>query len=137
MKRRQLRNTLSLSVCSCFFISLLLASINIFAQENNPALEEYCKPAVKGLPRGKGLVIKYEYIPSYKITTTDKTGSFYNSNNKITRNGRWDIKLKVPAINKPWLSIVIGLKYNTEQYHFRCTKALKTGPSIALALAYC
>jgi Domain of unknown function (DUF6268) len=102
----------------CCIAGLLLTGVNIFAQENQELPKAYCKPAIKGLPRGKGLVIKYEYIPSYKITTTDETGNFNNSNNKVTRNGRWDIKLKIPVINKPSLSIVAGLKFITEQYHF-------------------
>jgi Domain of unknown function (DUF6268) len=120
MNKVLLRTASSLIILpySCLLISLLLAGINILAQENNEPQLQYCKPAVKGLPRGKALVVKYEYIPSYNITTTDKTGSFSNSSNKITRNGRWDIKLKIPVINKPSLSIVAGLKYNTEQYHF-------------------
>lgn len=106
----------------CFFISLLLLTTSVFAQQKDSSKRAYCIPAIKGLPRGKAFVIKYEYIPAHNISSTDETGNFNNSSNKITRNGRWDIKLKIPIFNKPSLSIIGGLKYNTEQYHFKDLK---------------
>ena len=79
----------------------------------------YCNCNIKGLPRPKGLTIRYEMRPSYGINTTDRTGTFGNSSNTIQSNARFEVKAKVPVINKPYLSIVGGFRYYKEQYKFR------------------
>ncbi|MEO8768679.1 MAG: DUF6268 family outer membrane beta-barrel protein [Ferruginibacter sp.] len=105
----------------------LIVAMQSFAQEavtKKKAKKVYCKCTINGLPRGKAASLKYEYRPHYNITTTDKTGNFGNSSNTIKNNGRIEAKVKIPIINKPYLSIIGGLKYNREEYNF---KALPDG----------
>ncbi|MBS1742318.1 MAG: hypothetical protein JST81_04725 [Bacteroidetes bacterium] len=81
----------------------------------------YCKCTVNGLPRGKFLSLTYGFHPQYSITTTDKSGNFnppYNTRSIIKNNAHIEAKLKVPIINKPYLSIIAGFRYNKEQYKF-------------------
>lgn len=105
------------------FVFLVLISENTTAQNNNSkkkVKKVYCKCTIQGLPRAKGLSISYEYRPSYQIKTTDNTFiSKPITNNTIKNNARLELKLKIPIINKPYLSIVGGFKYNKEQYKFK------------------
>ncbi len=78
----------------------------------------YCTPSVIGLPRTKGLVIKYELIPHYTIKSTSKNSLYNDANAGISRNGRLDIKLKFPIINRPGFIVIGGLRYFQEQLHF-------------------
>src|SRR5882757_1432350 len=102
-------------------LSLIFLSHATVAQQSDSTKKQkkvYCKCSIKGLPRAKALTIKYEYRPNYKITSTDKTGYYGNSTGRIKSNGRTEIKFKVPVINKPYLSIIAGFKYNKEEYNF-------------------
>lgn len=100
----------------------LIITIQSFAQEavtKKKIKKVYCKCTINGLPRGKAASFKYEYRPHYNIATTDKTGAFGNSSNTIKNNGRIEIKVKVPIINKPYLSIIGGIRYAREEYNFK------------------
>ncbi len=103
-----------------FFVFM---AVNTFAQNSNPkkkVKKVYCKCAIQGIPRAKGFSMSYEYRPSYSIKTTDNT--FITkpiTNNTIKNNGRIEFKLKIPIINKPYLSIIGGFKYNKEEYKFK------------------
>lgn len=108
----------------CFFLSTMLFSFMItgiaVAQDGKPkkVKRAYCKCTINGLPRGKAFSIKYEYRPNFKMSTTDKTGTYGDSKGQIKNNGRLEVKLKIPVINKPYLSIIAGFKYNKEEYNF-------------------
>lgn len=79
----------------------------------------YCIPALKGVPVGKGVSIEYQNVSGYSLETIDKTGNFSDSKKDIKSNTNLEIKLKVPVVNKDYLSIVVGLKYNKEEFHFK------------------
>jgi len=82
------------------------------------AQKKYCIPALKGVPVGKGASLEYQTMPNIEIETIDKTGNFGNSENTIKNNSSIEAKLKIPIVNKPYLSIIGGLKYTFEEYHF-------------------
>lgn len=107
---------------TCFvLLFLLLITNNSVAQQTGSKKKKkkaYCKCTINGLPRGKFISLKYEYRPNYKISTTDKTGIYGDSKGVIRNNGRFEAKIKIPIINKEYLSIVGGLKYNKEEYNF-------------------
>jgi hypothetical protein len=78
----------------------------------------YCSPSVVGLPRAKALVIKYEVLPNFTIGSEGKQGGYGNSNGKLNRNGRFDLRLRFPIINKPALTVAAGIKYSHEEFLF-------------------
>ncbi len=90
------------------------------AQDDNlsGSKDFYCSPGVIGLPRSKGVVFKYEIIPPYTVKSTSKNLLYNNADAGISRNGRLDIKIRVPIINKPGIIIIGGLHYYQEQLHF-------------------
>ena len=80
--------------------------------------KEYCNPSVIGLPRAKAAIIKYELQPGYNIRSDGKTGNYGDSEGKISRNRRFDIRLRFPIVHKPSLTIAAGLKYSQEEFCF-------------------
>lgn len=102
------------------FSVLLFSTSQLFAQTDSTAvLGEYCIPRIKGVPIGKGFSIDYENQPNYSMETIDKTGLFGNSKIDIKTNSRLKLKMKIPIMNKPYLTILGGLRYNFEEYHFQ------------------
>lgn len=97
------------------FFSLLNA---IVAFSQNDTIKAYCIPALKGVPVGKGVVLEYQNVHNIGIETIDKTGNFSNAKSTINSNTNLEVKIKIPIINKDYLSIVGGLKYNKEEFHF-------------------
>ncbi|HEY9168721.1 MAG TPA: hypothetical protein VIN72_04480 [Lutibacter sp.] len=79
---------------------------------------EYCIPGLKGIPVGKGASFVYQTMPNISIKTQDKTGNYGDSKNTIRTNSSLEAKLKIPIVDKPYLSILGGLKYTFEEYHF-------------------
>lgn len=80
--------------------------------------QDYCQPRIKGVPSGKGFSLDYESQPNYSMTTKDKTGLFGDSKINIRTNSRIKVKAKIPILNKPHLSIIAGMRYQKEEYHF-------------------
>jgi Domain of unknown function (DUF6268) len=80
--------------------------------------DEYCVPSVAGLPRSKGLSIEYELIPDYKISSTGKQTGFTNASGEVSKNSRLDIKLRLPIINKPALTVAFGFRFFREEFYF-------------------
>lgn len=100
-----------------FFISIM-GFLQAHAQIDK---NTYCVPALKGIPMGKGASFEYQRIPTIAIETIDKTGNFVDSKNTIKNNNSIDVKLKIPIIDKPYLTILGGFKYTFEEYHFANT----------------
>ena len=79
----------------------------------------YCSPSVVGLPRAKAVIIKYEVSPVFNIRSEGKQGGFGNSSAGLKRNGRLDLRLRFPIINKPGITIAAGIKYAHEEFLFK------------------
>jgi hypothetical protein len=107
---------------SIFLGLIIIQANNLQAQVQKDSTEvcetEYCKPSLKGVPIGRGLSVEYQTIPNINIETIDKTGMFGNSENTIKTNSHIEAKLKIPIANKPYLTVLGGLKYTFEEYHF-------------------
>jgi Domain of unknown function (DUF6268) len=80
--------------------------------------KEYCNPSVIGLPRAKAAIIKYELQPAYNIRSEGKSGNYGDSEGKIGRNRRFDVRLRFPIVHKSSLTIAAGLKYSQEEFSF-------------------
>lgn len=80
--------------------------------------KEYCNPSVIGLPRAKAVILKYELQPGYDIRSKGKSGSYGDSEGKISRNRRVDVRLRFPIVHKASLTIAAGIKYSHEEFRF-------------------
>lgn len=100
-------------------LALITAQL-VTGQNKNDSISylSFCTPNIVGLPRSKGIVVKYELLPHYTFRSTAQTASYSNANAGVSRNGRMDIKVKIPIVNKPGLTIIGGAHYFQEQFHF-------------------
>jgi len=108
------------NLTSILIVSFFVYSYQLQAQIDTIKIaeNEYCIPALKGIPVGKGVSFEYQTMPNISIKTHDKTGNYGDSKNTIRTNSSIQAKIKIPIVNKSYLSILGGLKYTFEEYHF-------------------
>lgn len=78
----------------------------------------FCVPAVFGMARSKGIVIKQERVFNYGITSDGSDAGFGKGEDEVQFNKRWQFKLRFPLVLKPGFKIAMGLEYFHEEYHF-------------------
>lgn len=78
----------------------------------------YCSPSVVGLPRAKAFIVKYELLPQFTIKSNSNQGNYGVGTATVSRNRRWDLKLRFPIINKPSITVAGGIKYSHEEFRF-------------------
>ncbi|QHT71072.1 hypothetical protein GXP67_32680 [Rhodocytophaga rosea] len=92
----------------------------LLAQESilNCTDSSYCVPAVTGMPRTKGIIIRQERIMDYGIRSNSKSDMLRSGSGQVSSNRRWEFKLRLPIISKPNFAIAAGIHYNVEEYKF-------------------
>ena len=78
----------------------------------------FCVPAVFGMPRSKGIIIKQERVFNYRIRSDGTDAGFGKGEDDVKFNKRWQFKLRFPLIMKPGIKVAMGLEYFKEEYHF-------------------
>ncbi len=111
-------------ICCFSFLLIIFFSLSAGYHGNAqeifswPEEKEYCNPSVIGLPRAKAVILKYEVQQGYGIQSKGKLGNFGDSEGKISRNNRFDFRLRFPIVHKSSLTIAAGLKYTKEEFQF-------------------
>ncbi len=109
---------------SILLMFLLLITQSIFGQVSKvDSLYEvgicdgngYCIPRLSGLPRPKGVELKYKKGRDYKIRT-NITGTSYAT--PLDGNVLLDAKIRFPVVLKDNFTMVVGVRYNTEEFNF-------------------
>lgn len=108
-------NRYPISTGYVFFIFFLLCGFPVLHAQQN---KSYCKPSVIGVPRPKGLILKYELIPEFRISSDGRNG-YSDADAEVKKNTRQEFKLRFPVINKPSLKLAAGINYSAEEYYFR------------------
>jgi hypothetical protein len=78
----------------------------------------FATPAVSGMSRSKGIIVRYETLPSYGISSRSANPVVGSGEAKLRHNERLDLRLFVPFMNKPALKAVVGLQYSLESFDF-------------------
>lgn len=78
----------------------------------------YCIPAIDGMPRSKGLIIRQERVENYSITSSPTNNNGPIGDGRIDNNRRWSFKLRLPILNREKLKIALGTHYSVEEYRF-------------------
>lgn len=78
----------------------------------------FCVPAVFGMTRSKGIIIKQERVFDYRITSDGTDAGFGKGEDEVKFNKRWEFKLRFPVVMKPGFKVAMGLEYFKEEYHF-------------------
>lgn len=88
----------------------------------------YASPQVEGMPSGKGLEIRGEYVTPFHINSTSYVEGVQSSSGYVRKNERMEVKLKFPVWNRPKFKIVLGGSYSKEEFYFEQTGATATNP---------
>jgi hypothetical protein len=78
----------------------------------------YATPSVRGMARSKGVVVRYEVAPNFRISSRSADGAIGGGTAEIKRNSRLDLRLFVPVLNKPALKLITGFQYFSENFQF-------------------
>lgn len=103
-------------------LSILLCQFSL-GQEDTTG-RRFCDPKLEGMARSKGFSILYERTLDSRITSTSADPAVGNGTATVGRNNKFDIRLKVPAWNRPGLKIIVGLKYFLEEFNFMMPEGL-------------
>jgi len=106
-----------------FICCLLLFVTNFsFAQEISETLiidgeVNFCKPGVLNKSPGKGLLLDYRYQPNFTFQSDEVPAS------KVDNDIRINSKLKIPLVIKPGFKLLIGFRYQIENFNFEPSDA--------------
>jgi len=104
------------------FVILILVLVNLtigYAQKviKSDLDTAFCIPGILGVPRSKGLIIKRELLKDYRIKSKEiSTGTITES--YISRNRRWEFKVRAPVVREQNFIMALGLSYFVEEFQF-------------------
>ena len=81
--------------------------------------QQFANPSVLGMGPSKGIIIRYERMPTFRVRATGEVPGVANYETDATKNARLTIKGYIPAWNRPHLKIIVGLNYDREEFQFR------------------
>ena len=80
--------------------------------------QQFANPSVIGMGPSKGLIVRYERVPRFGISSRAEVVGLPNYDTDATKNARLSIKGYIPALNHPHLKVIIGLSYEREEFQF-------------------
>jgi len=89
----------------------------------------FCIPQIPGLPRSKGLIIKYEQSNKQTIKSEFSDSSH---SGRIDESNLIMMKLRVPILLKDNLKVLIGAEYKEEKYQFEEASLLGSAAYLSL-----
>ncbi|WP_299826430.1 DUF6268 family outer membrane beta-barrel protein [uncultured Pontibacter sp.] len=86
--------------------------------EPEPEVEEYASPGVRGMGRGRGVVIGYERLPGFDIDSESDDPRIGGGNGKVRRHNKFSTRVVAPVVNKPQTKVIVGVDYQLEEFNF-------------------
>jgi len=83
-----------------------------------PDAQTFANPSVLGMGPSKGLIVRYERLPKFGVTSTAQVEGLADFSTNATKNARLSIKGYIPAWNRPHLKVIVGLSYEREEFKF-------------------
>jgi hypothetical protein len=81
--------------------------------------QRFANPSVLGMGPSKGLIVRYERMPQFRVSSKAQVQGLTDFSTEATKNARLSIKGYIPAWNRPHLKVVVGLSYEREEFQFR------------------
>jgi hypothetical protein len=78
----------------------------------------FANPSVLGMGPSKGLIVRYERMPRFGVSSEAQVVGIKDYAGDINKNARLSIKGYIPAWNRPHLKVVVGLAYEREEFQF-------------------
>jgi hypothetical protein len=95
---------------------LLVWSVAAQVSQNQLSLDQgsfLCQPGVINQSPGKGASITYVLNPDYSLHSINT-----DDRRQVSRNERFEAKVKLPLVVRPAFKAMLGLKYGLERFHF-------------------
>lgn len=86
----------------------------VYTNETSPKIS----PAIIGKPKSKAFAVSYGLIPGLPITSESELSQFDGSNETIERLEEIKMGLRVPLLVKKRTKLILGLKYQYEEFNF-------------------
>jgi hypothetical protein len=80
--------------------------------------QTFANPSVLGMGPSKGLIVRYERMPRFGVSSSAQVQGLNDFNTEATKNARLSIKGYIPAWNRPHLKVIVGLSYEREEFQF-------------------
>jgi hypothetical protein len=81
--------------------------------------QAFANPSVLGMGPSKGVIVHYERMPNFNVTSTGQVAGLPDYNAEARKNARLNIKGYIPAWNHPHLKVIVGLSYEREEFTFK------------------
>jgi len=78
----------------------------------------FANPSVLGMGPSKGLIVRYERMPNFNISSSAQVVGLQNYETDASKNARLSIKGYIPAWNRPHLKVIVGISYEREEFQF-------------------
>ena len=85
---------------------------------------DFSDPSVYGQARGKGLSLTYDRFAPFTLNSASDDSLIGNSSRQVKRFNRMELKLKLPAWNRPNFKVILGFRYAIEEYNFKAGDSL-------------
>ena len=80
--------------------------------------QQFANPSVLGMGPSKGLIVRYERMPRFGVSSSAQVQGLNDFSTDATKNARLSIKGYIPAWNHPHLKVIVGLSYEREEFQF-------------------
>jgi hypothetical protein len=80
--------------------------------------QTFANPSVLGMGPSKGLIVRYERMPRFGVSSSAQVQGLNDFSTEATKNARLSIKGYIPAWNRPHLKVIVGLSYEREEFQF-------------------
>ncbi|MEJ8801206.1 DUF6268 family outer membrane beta-barrel protein [Pontibacter sp. H249] len=87
-------------------------------QAETEIVEDFASPNVRGMGRGRGIVIGYERLPNFKIDSESDDPSVGNGSEEVYRHNKFNWRIFAPVVNKPQTKVIVGVDYQLEEFNF-------------------
>lgn len=81
--------------------------------------QEFANPSVIGMGKSKGIVVRYETLPRFGMSSEGKRDEIGNAKAKVLRSNRFEFKAYAPLVNHPHFKMVLGGSYFLEEFNFK------------------
>lgn len=81
-------------------------------------VEELATPNVRGMNRGRGIVIGYERLPDFDINSESDDSRIGNGSGKVRRHNKFNVRVMAPVMSKPDQTLLVGVTYQLEEFNF-------------------
>lgn len=82
-------------------------------------VEDLATPNVRGMNRGRGIVISYERLPNFDIDSESDDPRVGDGSGRVRRHNKFNVRVMAPVLSKPNSTLLVGVDYQIEEFNFR------------------